>query len=192
MRIITSWDDGTPEDRQLIKLLKKYKLPAIFFVPVLSWGFNNIEIYKGFEIGCHTMTHPQDLKMLSDDILETEIDLAKELLEKKTGLDIEWFCYPRGRYDERVIKRVMKVGFKYARTTKIGIMDYPYEIEGFHCYQRNEYLGIDWVEYIKAIINKYQKIDITVHIWGHSWEINKYNEWDKLEELFKYVKDFNY
>ena len=92
--------------------------------------------------------------------------------------------------DKRIINKVKKANFKYARTTKIGIADAnPYEIEGFHCFQRKEYQGTDWLEIIKLRVDKYKNVKMTLHIWGHSWEIEKYNEWDKLEELFKYISE---
>lgn len=195
MRILTSWDDGTETDKQLIGLLRAYDLPAIFFLPIMSWGFKNIDLYNGFEIGGHTYTHPADLKPLDDQRLETEIDLAKELLEKKTGKETEWFCYPRGRYDDRIMTRVAKAGFKFARTTKIGFMRHeeivvkPYEMSGYHCYQRIEYKGLNWPEYIRRMILIAEKNKAEIfHIWGHSWEIDKFNYWAKLESLFKSLK----
>jgi len=30
-------------------------------------------------------------------------------------------------------------------------------------------------------------LDFHLHIWGHSWEIDKDNSWAKLEDLFKFI-----
>ena len=80
MKILTSWDDGHELDLRVMELLRKYKLPGIFFIPIESWGYSNLEKYKDFEIGCHTYTHPSDLKLLND----------KQLYEKTRKDAVEW------------------------------------------------------------------------------------------------------
>lgn len=185
MILKTSWDDGTEWDLRTMRLLKKYKIDGIFFVPIKSWGFDNLEVYKDFEVGCHTFSHPQDLKLLSDAMLDVEIIVAKEILEKKLGKKVEWFCYPRGRFNEQVKKKVAKAGFKFARTTNIKNGFDKLEFGGLHCYQRKEYNGVDWLEYIKKYVHAHP-LNV-INIWGHSKEIEKYNEWNKLETLFKFI-----
>ena len=195
MKILTSWDDGHELDVKVMKLLRKYNLPGIFFIPIISWGFENLDQYKDFEVGGHTYSHPPDLKKLNRGARVDEIWCAKRTLEDKFTKPIEWFCYPKGKYNKIVIADVKRYGFKYARTTNIDygdpLDDKDYEKRGFHCYQRKEYQGVDWLDYIKVCFSSWQKMGMgnDFHIWGHSWEIDKYNEWDKLEELFKYIKN---
>jgi len=197
MKVITSWDDGAREDEKLVELLLAYELPAIFFIPIVSWGFHNTHIYNGFEFGGHTYSHPADLKECDDERLNTEIDLAKKMLEEKVGKKTEWFCYPRGRYDHRVMNAVRRAGFKKARTTKIGFhdkLDYevvsPLQLRGYHCFNRTEYRGLSWDTAILEMLAVAKKSHaVEFHIWGHSWEIEKYNEWQKLENLFKQLKE---
>jgi len=50
MKITFSFDDGTEYDRKIIELLKKYNFYTIFYIPISSWGFNNLDIYKQYEI----------------------------------------------------------------------------------------------------------------------------------------------
>lgn len=189
--ILTSWDDGTEEDLRLIKLLKKYKLPAIFFVPIKSWGFDNLYKYEGFAIGSHTVRHPQDLKLLSDPTLEEELMTSKTTLEEVLGTSIDWFCYPRGRYNQRVKDVVKKAGYKYARTTHVGSITKiddqdPLEIDTtVHVgYDRAEYNGDSWLNYATKNLNRVQKRGGLYHIWGHSAEIDRNNGWAALEKLF--------
>lgn len=191
MKILTSWDDGHELDVKVMKLLRKYNLPGIFFIPIISWGFENLDQYKDFEVGGHTYSHPPDLKKLNRGARVDEIWCAKRTLEDKFTKPIEWFCYPKGKYNKIVIADVKRYGFKYARTTNIGHDGSDYEKLGYHCYQRKEYEGMDWLKYIKEafiVLKNLGKAE-EFHIWGHSHEINKYNEWDKLEELFKYIKN---
>jgi O-antigen biosynthesis protein len=51
----------------------------------------------GWELGAHTMTHP-DLSMLDYDTCRREIEESKTALEKIGGIRVETFAYPFGRY----------------------------------------------------------------------------------------------
>ena len=135
------------------------------------------------------MTHPRDLKMLSDDYLRREINLAKRMVERKTGYKLKWFCYPRGRFDQRVVKAVKSAGYERARTTRIGFDGKPYEREGFHLFQRKEYGDTPWFDYIKERIQEARRRDFNMHIWGHSWEINRDSQWHKFEDILKIVNE---
>lgn len=188
MKITFSFDDGHELDKKIIELLVKYGFrDVIFFIPIISWGFDNLGIYKDYKIGGHTYGHPNDLKLLNERQLDIQIDETKKILEAKVGYQLEWFCYPRGRYNQRIIERVKEAGFKRARTTQIGIGGTPFELKGYHLYQRKEYENIDWYKYIIKIIDK--NPFRWIHIWGHSWEIDKNKEWNKLEKLFKTINE---
>lgn len=59
-KIETSWDDGSELDLKLAKMLKKYCLPATFYLPYMC-ELNLTQICflsKDFEIGSHTLSHP--------------------------------------------------------------------------------------------------------------------------------------
>lgn len=193
MKVLFSFDDGTREDEKVVRLLKQYGMKdAIFFVPLQSWGFDHLRGYQDFKVGGHTQSHPLDLKLLSDLKLDIEIIHAKRLLDEAVGYKTEWFCYPRGRYDMRVMGTVMKAGYRFARTTKIGIVGDYFEMRGFHMFARKEYQGIDWIDYIEKVLNQHQRAPVVIHIWGHSWELEKYNEWLKFEELLDYINKLEY
>jgi peptidoglycan/xylan/chitin deacetylase (PgdA/CDA1 family) len=198
MKILTSWDDGHEQDLKVISLLRRYELPGIFFVPVDSWGFKNLEMYKGFEIGGHTIDHPQDLKLLRASMLRRQLASAKVVLDaqvkdKLGGEKTEWFCYPRGRYNEKVIGFVRRAGFKYARTTKVGEVKAIDKQNNFEIsttvhvgYNRKEYGGKDWLDY--ALSFDFPRVEC-YNIFGHSWEIDKYGQWEKLETFFKKMRN---
>ena len=74
MRIETSWDDGHELDLRLADLLRKYKLPATFYINTVSEEKREgkdlseddiVSLAKDFEIGGHTVSHPPDMKALS-------------------------------------------------------------------------------------------------------------------------------
>ncbi len=198
MRIETSWDDGKLLDLKLADLLKKYDLPATFYIPN-NCELSDEQIYNlssRFTIGGHTVNHPQDLKKLSDSDLAFEIESNKRYLEKILRHNIYRFCYPRGRYDERVMKAVRDADYSQARTTKVFKVLEPkdrYEIgTTIHVFQRPEYDGVDWLKLAKEYFQIAKDTEKSVfHIWGHSNEIERDGNWEKLEELFKFIKKNN-
>jgi len=199
-KFITSWDDYCLENIKLAEVLKKYNLPAIFFIELSKKEAKEQIKYLsdlGFEIGSHTINHPQDLKKLAlegnFEKLYYEIDDSKKILELLTEKTIEWFCYPRGRYND-VIKDVVETfGYKYARTTKVLNIEHPddlYEIEtSIHVYpNRKEYGGKKWIDIAFKLFDEAYKNNGYFHLWGHAWEIEKFGLWDELEWFLKYVK----
>lgn len=65
---------------------------------------------KGFEVGCHSMTHPY-LSDLSDAELKREVADAKNHIENIVGHRIDHFSCPGGRYDERTLRVARDAGF---------------------------------------------------------------------------------
>jgi len=195
-RFISSWDDGKRLDLRLAKLLKKYNIPAIFYIPTCCELTDDeiMSLYKmGFEIGGHTFSHPQDLKLLNHIELECEIESNKKFLEDILKTKITKFCYPRGRYDDNVIEAVIKAGYKEARTTKVLCNKEPDNrfktSTTIHIYQRSEYKEIDWLKLAKDLFIKTKKENGVYHLWGHSHEIDRDNNWEKLEELLKFIRE---
>ena len=196
-KIFTSWDDGSKLDLRLASLLKKYNLQGTFFIPSnCELSERQIkELGKDFEIGGHTISHPMDLKQLSDYDLYDEISGNKRWLEYLLDREIDYFCYPRGRYNERVIRELKKVGFKKARTTIVGDISEPDEVDLFrinttiHVHpEKVEYHGRNWVEVANEFWEKALNTENSqFHIWGHSWELTKFDLWDDLEQLFKNI-----
>ena len=75
MRLITSWDDGDYLDMRLAVLLKAYNIPATFYLhDRCNLSDNDIrQLSNEFTIGGHTVTHPQDLKIMDGRTLQYEI-----------------------------------------------------------------------------------------------------------------------
>jgi peptidoglycan/xylan/chitin deacetylase (PgdA/CDA1 family) len=199
-RITFSFDDGFKLDLRVVELLKKYGLKAVFYIIVdrvgqgeyLSWQDVKDIDEQGFEIGSHTMSHPGDLKDLFDDQLHYEIKNSKDLLESVLGHPVTKFCYPRGRWDERVLAMVQESGYLEARITgKPGITEVtnPLLIPGtVHIFQRQEYKGEKVLDFAQKTIDRVREEGGRCEIWGHSKEIEKNFLWETLEYIMNYVK----
>jgi peptidoglycan/xylan/chitin deacetylase (PgdA/CDA1 family) len=71
----------------------------------------------GFEIGCHSMTHPY-LPDLDVPGLQREIVDPKRQLEQILGRPVEHFSCPGGRYDQRVMEVVRQAGYRTMSTSE--------------------------------------------------------------------------
>lgn len=199
--ITTSWDDGYILDLKIATLLKKYNMSGVFYIIVDMvgqpnyLGWNDIKALDGmgFEIGSHTITHPSDLKVLHDDALHYEIQNSKDMLEAVLNKQVTKFCYPRGRFDDRVRQVVADAGYLEARTTGIpGITESKdrYSLPGtIHIFQRKEYGDKSIENFARDVIDKARVEGGYVNIWGHSKEINENALWGVLETVLRYAKN---
>ena len=219
--VTTSWDDGHPCDLRLAEALAESGLPATFYVPL--FGENGRPVLEsaalrafrkqGFEIGAHTVTH-QTLPELDSTGLLREVNGSKLLMEDQLGEEVRMFCYPRGRYDSKVIGSVQRSGFFGARTTgmlsqslKFGRFEMPTSLQAFphpplnylkNLGKHGNLSGLaryfskyakcrNWVDMGKVMFDDAVREGGIWHIYGHSWELEELGLWDQLQELFSYV-----
>jgi peptidoglycan/xylan/chitin deacetylase (PgdA/CDA1 family) len=86
-------------------------------------------IAAGWELDSHTLTHP-NLPSLGARELQREVAGSRTALRQKFGVPVDFFCYPAGRYDARVIAAVRRAGYLGATTTIDGLATpgRPYEL----------------------------------------------------------------
>jgi peptidoglycan/xylan/chitin deacetylase (PgdA/CDA1 family) len=77
-------------------------------------------IAAGWEIDAHTISHP-DLTTLNDVQLQQEVAGSRKQIQAQFGVPVNFFCYPAGRFDDKVIKEVKAAGFLGATTTQLGL-----------------------------------------------------------------------
>ena len=211
--VTTSWDDGSVSDIKLSSLLEKYSLKATFYTTksyrYLERPLNSeelIELGKKHEIGAHTLTHP-DLDKISIGSANDEILGSKEYLENLLDCDIKMFCYPRGRYNDEIIRMIKKAGFIGARTCIHGDSDMPNDpykwritlhasngspLMTFRIWRINRLSVkslLDWEIRAKDLFDLALEHGGIYHLWGHASEFEKKDEWDKLERVFKYISN---
>jgi peptidoglycan/xylan/chitin deacetylase (PgdA/CDA1 family) len=118
--VAITFDDGSESDLlTAAPLLKEHRFDATFYVTTgcigqpgyLSENQLNQLSSMGFEIGCHSMTHPY-LNDLSASDLKREIWEAKEKIEGMIGKQVEHFSCPGGRYDNRTIALAKNAGYR--------------------------------------------------------------------------------
>jgi peptidoglycan/xylan/chitin deacetylase (PgdA/CDA1 family) len=117
--VCITFDDGCETDLvAAAPVLGEFGFNATFY---LTAGFLGTPGYlhasqvrdldaQGFQIGCHSMTHPY-LPDLTDPELKREIVDAKLQIEQIVGHAIEHFSCPGGRYDQRTLRMARHAGF---------------------------------------------------------------------------------
>lgn len=122
-----TFDDGCETDLiAAAPILLELGFSATYFVTtgrLGTRGFLTREQLKqlnglGFEIGCHSRTHPY-LPDLDENGLRQEICEAKTELEQILGKTVEHFSCPGGRYDARVIDMARRGGYASMCTSRI-------------------------------------------------------------------------
>lgn len=200
MNFEISVDDNSPDNYRSLDLLKKLGLKATFFLQYfgLDQKFMRDALSAGMEIGGHSVTHPEYLRKLEPPEQWKEIQQSKILLEK-LGATVTKFAYPSGRYDDLTVELVKRAGFSEARTVEILKTDTNFDPfrkpATIHVLDaRKEYQGKGWDWHAREAllyISESDRGDEYFHIWWHSWEVDKFGQWEKLEELLKHAQNIN-
>jgi len=211
IKILASVDDGSSNDMMLADMLGRYRIPTVFYIPIKTRDLQDVQIrrlagtepnckwceeHKGlFEVGAHTMTHPEDLKLLSDKELREEITGSKKALEMLVMKEVSKFCYPSGRYNDRVKQIVKEAGFKEARTVKPFCIDFskdPFETHPtIHIHPEKQHYGKrTWHDWAKE---KFEEVIVEggrFELWGHSYEIfDLYHQEEFLEDFLWWMDE---
>ena len=138
MPVVLTFDDGT----RSIALRAKRELEARGWPGVLNLDLSNIAppwglkparirelIAAGWEVDSHTLTHP-DLTRLDATRLRAEVAGSRAEIRGRFHVPAEFFCYPSGRFDDRVVAAVKAAGYLGATTTIHGLArpDDPYRL----------------------------------------------------------------
>ncbi|HCB12310.1 MAG TPA: hypothetical protein DEP36_01880 [Gammaproteobacteria bacterium] len=195
MKVVQSWDDGIVDDIRLTELLRRYGAKAAFNLnPGLhqaqrscSWHYGDkdvwrlgrdelVDVYDGFEIANHSLTHPYlpDLSLT---------DLAREVWDSRHRLQdwfqqpIRGFCYPFGGFNAAVKDEIRAAGHIYARTvTEVEPVFPPVDMLEF---------GVNCRFADPAFWARYECVKASNGVfffWGHSYELVNETMWADLED----------
>ena len=124
--VVLTFDDGyVGHYDYAYRLAKYYQYPVAFSVftdkvdghivgrSTLNWAqVEEMAQDPLVTIVSHSVTHPRDLRELSDDDLRYELEISKQRLEEKLNMPIDYFTYPEGNHDERVVKAAEVAGYR--------------------------------------------------------------------------------
>jgi peptidoglycan/xylan/chitin deacetylase (PgdA/CDA1 family) len=125
--VVLSFDDGFESDYSRVMPM----LAAHRWAGVLNLSLNHYErrgwglkrwmvrrmILRGWEVDCHTATHAA-LPGLAQPLLVKEVVRPRLFLRRTFHVPVNFFAYPSGLYDRRVVRFVRTTGFLGAVTTQ--------------------------------------------------------------------------
>ena len=198
-----SYDDGVESDRKLAQLFNRYGMKCSFNLnsglfhhpervgncngfPVRRIPEFDPEVYKGHEICIHgTMhVHPSELEASE---LEGEFLKDKEELERVSGQKVIGGAYAYGDYDDKTVEYLKSIGIRFCRTTKATLScDLQDDLLRFHptAHHRREEL----MDVIDAFLQDTSDKPQLLYIWGHSYEFDGYQNWDRIEAICDKLK----
>jgi peptidoglycan/xylan/chitin deacetylase (PgdA/CDA1 family) len=200
-----SYDDGVEQDRKLLEILNRYGIKATFNLNsgiqsgAGAWNRNGVdirrmnvsglpELYAGHEIAVHSLTHPH-LENLDAETVRNELSLDKANLERLFNAPVYGLAWPFGTYNDETIRIAGECGLRYARgivsTCFFNAPAADRERMNFQptCHHDDPKL-FDLAE--EFILLKPDKPSI-FYLWGHSYEFDVNNNWDRIEEFCRLV-----
>jgi peptidoglycan/xylan/chitin deacetylase (PgdA/CDA1 family) len=180
-----SIDDGCADDFRVAELASKYDIECIFYWPVEwnSLAYDNgyepltynqaYDISSTFEIGSHTITH-RHLTRIPPEEAKREIADSQLILQDIFGIRISKFAPPRG-YTNDLLTKYTKKFYEKQRLTKAENLVHIHPESGANG-------NIGWRARYKILKDNGIK---DIECWGHSWEFNKYNLWEELEDFLR-------
>ncbi len=201
-----SYDDAVTQDQRLIEIFNKYGLKCTFNINsgllgtatslvredvTVAWAHPRAceiaNIYKGHEVAAHTLTHPC-LTRLTDDEIVHEIEDDRIALSEIVGYEVVGMAYPGAggpSYDDRVVDLIQKrTGIKYARTTKRhGTFEPQTDLLRFEPTTKHHNALDECFELAKKFIESKPTSPQIFYIWGHAYEFDIHNDWERFEEL---------
>lgn len=169
----------------------------------------------GMEIGSHTLTHPELTGIENHRVIE-EFARSKEILEDALGEQVLSLGYPKGKYNRTVCSLAKEAGYRLARTTvafrtepefdpfamPVSFQFFPHtpSVHIRHALKEGNLKGVinwcrlwnmenDLFKLSESVFDHVLKHGGVFHIWGHSWEIEKFNLWEPLEKVIKYISN---
>ena len=183
-----SFDDGKLADIRLAELFKKYGIKATFHYNSANIGKESYvtaddvrKIGEYHEVSCHGHTHAF-LDKIPASFSVKEILEDKQALEDITGELVRGLSYPYGTYTNEVLTLLPMLGIEYGRT--INNTNSCYLPDNFlewnpTCHQSHD-IDKMWNKLMK--FNKHIRL---LYIWGHSYEFDRDNTWERMENFCK-------
>lgn len=209
-----SYDDGVPQDKRLAELFDRYGMKATFNFNcegLRSLNFTKEEIReiflsKGHEIAIHGAYHRANgsLRPIEGirDVLECRLEL-----EEKCDRIIRGMAYPDSGITlmgqtssyESIKNYLIELDVAYART--LGGDNNSFRLpEDFHAWMPTaHHTNPRIMEYIDEFLQLdisqkmycARRIPRLLYIWGHSYEFDRNDNWDLMEEMCQKLANNN-
>jgi len=214
--VTTSWDDGHVLDLRLADMLVQHGIKGTFYVAPRDRELCEQDrltdeqvrvLDEQFEIGAHTMSH-RHLTALKPEDAWREVVESKAHLERVVGHSVTSFCYPAGKHKKRHAQMARDAGFALARTVRRFVCRAPKDPFEMHTsvHTYDHWLDIwgvlvlarfnlkrffplyrHWDRQAIALFDRVHEQGGVFHLWGHSWEVDEHDDWQRLERVLAHI-----
>ena len=212
-------DDGITQDARMMEIMRKYGVDCCtFYVNTGLYGANwawvgqqfnrpdvthirytraELEsgIYDGFDVECHTRTHPS-LKNLSERQVTREVKNDAENIEKLFGYKPIGMAWPGGdtEWNEGNITTILETtdiryGSCTTRNIQMGLGKFSLPQYFMTWYPTCGFSDADSLTLLNEFIAADCTEDMLFYVWGHGYELDIFNTWDKFETMIKTIAE---
>lgn len=126
--VVLTFDDGYLSDYTVaLPALRRHGWPGVLDLAVKNLSPGDIERWQvrrlvdaDWEIAAHTISHV-DLTTVGPARLQREVAGSRVALQRMFGVRVDFFCYPLGHLDARVVAAVRVAGYLGATTENLGL-----------------------------------------------------------------------
>lgn len=196
-----SYDDGRHTDKKLVEIFNHYGLKATFNISSGLYAKDDGQesnyltlsqaqaLYKngGHEVAVHGYKHLWPSKISSVALIQ-EILNDRKAIETDYGAVARGAAYAYGNYNQNVIDILQQCGIVYARTThSTHTFALPENWLALHptCHHKDARL-MELAEQFVNVTPKHVFAEM-FYVWGHSYEFDRDNNWDVMEEFAAYI-----
>ncbi len=177
------------------------------------------KLSESFEIGAHTLNHVF-LTTTDDTNASIEIKVSKTWVQDVTGKPCTMFCPPAGKHTARHLQFARDAGYRGVRTVELMSLARPRCVNGLcimpttmqshphgaATYLRNalkrtsvsnawNYLtrgsSGDWTKSAESMMRRAIQVGGVFHLWGHSWEIERFDQWKNVEHVLRLMGELS-
>ena len=190
-----SYDDGCVTDKRLAEILNKYGMKCTFNImsmlfdlpePHVKVRMDTVKdalIGSNHEVACHGYNHPHMDKLSYATMLSETLN-DRRRLEKEFGVIVRGMAYPYGSYNDQVVEAVKTCGICYSRTCHQtnGFNPYPDWLRWKPTTHHNGDINGLADGFIAKQVKSYED-PLLFYVWGHTYEFDQDNNWDKIENF---------
>lgn len=201
-----SYDDGVPQDKRLAEVFNKYGMKCTFNFhsdKMREKNFSKEEINeyflsKGHEIAVHGEFHRANGNTRSIEGIRDVLNCRLEL-EEKCGQIIRGMAYPdtgitqMGNFNtyENIKHYLKELDIAYARSLGGDNNSFMLPNDFYAWLPTAHHRNSKLMEYIDEFLNldispdayHAQRIPRLMYIWGHSYEFDRDNNWELIEDV---------
>jgi len=201
MKVLTfSYDDGVQYDERLMEIFLRYGMRC-------TWNLNSglmeeekgwqsgaawihrmkpermAKLYRDHEIATHMVTHPDPTKLNNEELRREILDDVKAL-ETLFKRPVVGMAYPFGRYNDQVVEVVRECGIRYSRTVQ-STCDFKRPSDLLRLNPTCHHNDAELFALAEAFLKAPQEEDLLFYVWGHSYEFEADQNWERIEEFCK-------